>query len=80
MNPYFYVYRNHDKAPVIRHATLELAVAEAERLANQHRGAKFELLKAVGISQVTGPASTLFLKVEKSPRPSRKRYRTEKQP
>lgn len=61
MKPYFYVYRYQDKAPVIRHATLEQAQAEAERLATQHNGTPFEILKAVGLSQVTGPASTFFM-------------------
>jgi len=61
MKPYFYVYRYQDKAPVIRHATLEQAQAEAERLATQHKGTPFEILKAVGLSQVTGPASTFFM-------------------
>ena len=61
MKPYFYVYRYQDKAPVVRHATLEQAQAEAERLATQHKGTPFEILKAVGLSQVTGPASTFFM-------------------
>jgi hypothetical protein len=61
MKPYFYVYRYQDKAPVIRHATLELAQAEAERLAAKHTGSVIQILKCVGLSQVTGPASTFFM-------------------
>jgi hypothetical protein len=61
MKPYFYVYRYQDKAPVIRHATLEAAQAEAERLATQHKGTCFEILKVVGLTQVSGPASTFFM-------------------
>ena len=61
MKPYFYVYRYQDKAPIIRHHTLESAQAEAERLATQHKGTAFEILKAVGLSQVSGPASTFFM-------------------
>lgn len=61
MKPYFYVYQHQDKAPVIRHATLQLAQAEAERLANKHQGTSFEILKVVGIAKVSGPASTVFM-------------------
>lgn len=61
MKPYFYVYRYQDKAPIIRHPTIESAQAEAERLATQHKGTAFEILKAVGLSQVSGPASTFFM-------------------
>lgn len=69
MKPYFYIYRYQDKAPVIRHATLEQAQAEAERLATQHKGTPFEILKCVGISQVTGPAYTFFMEGEGSAKP-----------
>ena len=61
MKPYYYVYRYQERAPVIRHATLELAQAEAERLAVQHPGAHIEILKAVAISKIYGPASTFFV-------------------
>jgi hypothetical protein len=64
MKPYFYVYREttlDGKPPTTRHATLELAQAEAERLAVKHTGSVIQILKCVGISQVTGPASTFFM-------------------
>jgi hypothetical protein len=62
MKPYFYVYReNVGQAPTIRHATLELAQAEAERLAVKHTGSVSQILKCVGFAQVTGPASTFFM-------------------
>ena len=61
MKPYYYVYRYQDRAPVVRHPTLEAAQAEAERLASQHPGAHIEILKAVGVSKIYGPASTFFM-------------------
>jgi hypothetical protein len=62
MKPYFYVYReNVGQGPTIRHATLELAQAEAERLAVKHTGSVIQILKCVGFAQVTGPASTFFM-------------------
>lgn len=62
MKPYFYVYReNVGQPPTNRHATIELAQAEAERLAVKHTGSVIQILKCVGISQVTGPASTFFM-------------------
>jgi hypothetical protein len=62
MKPYFYVYReNVGQAPTIRHATLDLAQAEAERLAVKHTGSVIQILKCVGFAQVTGPASTFFM-------------------
>lgn len=61
MKPYYYVYRYQDRAPVVRHPTLEQAQAEAERLAAQHPGAHIEILKAIAISKVSGPASTFFV-------------------
>jgi hypothetical protein len=64
MKPYFYVYREttlDGRPPTRRHATLELAQAEAERLAVEHTGSLIQILKCVGISQVTGPASTFFM-------------------
>jgi hypothetical protein len=62
MKSYFYVYReNVGQGPTNRHATLELAQAEAERLAVKHTGSVIQILKCVGISQVTGPASTFFM-------------------
>jgi len=61
MKPYYYVLRKNGQPPTVRHATLALAVTEAERLANQHPGETFEILKAVAESRVQGPASTFFM-------------------
>lgn len=61
MKPYYYVYRYKALMPVVRYPTLEAAQAEAERLANKHPGAHIEILKAVGISKIYGPASTFFM-------------------
>lgn len=62
MKPYFYVYReNIGHPPTNRHATIEQAQAEAERLAVKHPGSVIQILKCVGLSQVTGPASTFFM-------------------
>jgi hypothetical protein len=61
MKSYFYVYRYQDRAPVVRHATLALAQAEAERLAAKHPGATIEILKVVGLAAIRGPASTFFM-------------------
>ena len=61
MKPYYYVYRYQDRAPVVRHPTLEAAQAEAERLASQHPGVHIEILKAVAVTKIHGPASTFFM-------------------
>ncbi len=61
MKPYYYVYRYKHAGPIVRHATLASAQAEAERLATQHPGDSIEILKAVGISRINGPASTFFM-------------------
>jgi hypothetical protein len=58
---YWYVYRHGNSAPRVRHSSLKAAVAEAERLAVKHPGAVFEILQAVAVSQVTGPASTRYM-------------------
>jgi hypothetical protein len=70
MKPYYYVYRYQKHAPIVRHATLASAQAEAERLATQHPGDSFEILKAVGVSRINGPASTFFMDGEGSCEPS----------
>lgn len=62
MKHYYYVYRYGNKAPKVKHPTLELAVKEAERLASENIGESFEILKAVAISRVQAPARTVFLK------------------
>lgn len=62
MKPYYYVYRtSENRGPKIRHATLSLAVTEAERLASQHPGDSFEVLQCVAISRITKPAATFYM-------------------
>jgi len=62
MNPYYYVFRvGTGNPPIVRHATIEAAQTEAERLAQKHKGAHFEILKAVAISHVPKPAITFFM-------------------
>lgn len=61
MKPYYYVYRYENQAPKVRHETLAAAQAEAERLAAQHPGMPYEILKAVGIAKVSAPASTFWM-------------------
>ncbi|MEO5712032.1 MAG: hypothetical protein ABIT37_00955 [Luteolibacter sp.] len=55
MKSYFYIYRVGYGKPTIKHQTLELAHAEAMRLAGQHPGETFELLECLGIVQTTTP-------------------------
>ena len=64
MRTYYYVYRHMHGAPVTRHPTLESAQKEAERLATLHAGFHFEILKAVGVARVRGPAVTEFFEDE----------------
>lgn len=64
MKPYYYVFRKNSQLPTVRHETLALAQAEAERLAELHRAETFEILKAIGMSQVQGPVSTFFMEGE----------------
>ena len=50
MKPYYYVYRYDGPGPKFRHDTLQSARAEALRLAEQHPGAHFLILKFVGFA------------------------------
>lgn len=59
MKPYFYVYRYGDKAPTVRHETLDEAQAEAERLAATHPGVQFEILQCLGFAS-TSKVSTFW--------------------
>lgn len=52
MKIYYYVYDSGNKAPRVRHATLEQAEAEAKRLAQSFPGYAFEILAAIGITSV----------------------------
>lgn len=63
MKPYFYVYKYSGDAPRIRHATLEKARAESERLARLHPGVYFEILMAVGFTCVAKPETYWFDRV-----------------
>jgi hypothetical protein len=55
MKPYYYVYEYGNKAPRVRHATLEQAETESKRLAEISPGATFEILMTVGLTKVTTP-------------------------
>ena len=67
MKPYYYVYRTDEsRGPKIKHATLAEALTESERLANQHPGSVFEILKCLAITRCT-QASTLWLDGEEPP-------------
>jgi hypothetical protein len=62
MNPYYYVFQLGTGNPIfVRHATIEAAQEEAEWLAQKHKGAHFEILKAVAISCVPKPTITFFM-------------------
>lgn len=62
MKPYYYVYNPSGSRPTYRHASLESAVAESERLAALHPAVSFEVLQCVAISSSPKPkASTFFL-------------------
>ena len=55
MTPYYYVYRVGYGKPTIKHATLESAAKESERLAGQRPGDTFEILKCLGITRTVTP-------------------------
>ena len=55
MTPYYYVYRVGYGKPTIKHATLESAATESERLAAQHPNETFEVLKCIGITRAVTP-------------------------
>lgn len=67
MKPYYYVYRVGYDAPKYKHATLQSAQAEAERLSAKHPGNAFEILKCIGISSVPAPKASTFWMDEESP-------------
>ena len=71
MKSYYYVNRAGCVNPAVKHATLELAVAESKRLAAKHPGVAFEILQCLGISQ-TVSVNTFWLDAPETPRtPSR---------
>lgn len=53
MKPYYYVYKYGNAGPRVRHATLDQAESEAMRLSEEHPGATFEILMAVGLTKTT---------------------------
>ena len=55
MKPYYYVFRVGGSHPRIKHPTMELAHAEAMRLATQHPGDSFEILQCLGTTRTTTP-------------------------
>jgi hypothetical protein len=55
MKIYYYVYLHGNKAPRVRHATLEQAELEAMRLAQASPGSAFEILAAIGVVRCTTP-------------------------
>ena len=58
MKPYYYVYRiGGSRGPVVKHPTVEAAVAESHRLAGQHPGEAFEILKCLAVTRTTEPAT-----------------------
>ena len=57
MKPYYRILRlNHGRAPTVQHATLKEAETEALRLAGQHPGEIFEILKVLGTARATTPS------------------------
>lgn len=73
MKPYYYIYRTDEsRGPKVKHATLEEAQSESERLANKHPGSAFEILRCVGITQCA-QANTFWLDGEEPP--EQPRYR-----
>lgn len=57
MKPYYRILRlNHGRAPTVQHATLKDAETEALRLAGQHPGETFEILKVLGLARTTEPS------------------------
>jgi hypothetical protein len=56
MSTYYYVYRvGYNHPPKVKHASLELAVKEAERLAAQHPGESFEVLQCLAVTRTITP-------------------------
>ena len=49
---YWYVYNPAGFRPRYKHATAESAISESRRLAHEHPGQRFEVLRCIGFSQV----------------------------
>jgi len=58
MKPYYYVFKPGSNCPPTKkHETLESAVAESERLANQHPAQCFEICKVIAVTQCSKPST-----------------------
>jgi hypothetical protein len=55
MKPYYYVLCVGGEFPLSKHSNLELAHAEAMRLAQQYPSISFEILQCVGLARASGP-------------------------
>lgn len=51
MRQFWMVYGEGQGAPTVKHASMNLAKGEAERLARQHPGTKFYVLRAIGSAE-----------------------------
>lgn len=58
MKPYYYIYRVGNGKSTIKHYTLEEAARESERLAAQHPGDTFEILKCIGVTRTVNPQTS----------------------
>ena len=52
MNSFYYVYKSGSEMPKVRHDDGVVALNEAKRLAALHPGARFEILRCVGIASM----------------------------
>lgn len=60
MNPYYYVFRPDSRHPAVKHQTQVSAVTEAERLAVQHPGVCFDVVKVIAVVR-TAQVSTTWM-------------------
>jgi hypothetical protein len=67
MKPYYYVFKSNGQPPNKRHEIIAFALIEAERLASQHPGQHFEILKCVGITSTPSPAPSTFWMDDEEP-------------
>jgi hypothetical protein len=55
MKPHYYVFRVGHGKSTIKHYSMQEAATEAERLAGQHPGDTFEILKCLGFTRTVTP-------------------------
>lgn len=55
MKPFYYVSVVRNESPAVKHATPAEASVEAMRLAVEHPGISFEILKCIGTTQAIEP-------------------------